>query len=58
MIAGVVTAEMRFRLDQMGLEKVFLFDDLSHDGASWTDFVNEVFHYTVRITDSTVTASL
>ncbi len=54
LIAGVVTAEMRFRLDQMGLEKVFLFDDLSHDGASWTDFVNEVFHYTVRITDSTV----
>lgn len=54
LIAGVVTTEMRSRLDQMGVEKVFLLDDLSYDGASWTDFVNEVFHYTVRITDSTV----
>ena len=54
LIAGVVTAEMRSRLDQMGVVKVFLLDELSHDGASWTDFVNEVFHYTVRITDSTV----
>lgn len=54
LIAGVVTTEMRSRLDQMGVEKVFLLDDLSYDGASWTDFVNEVFHYTVRVTDSTV----
>ena len=54
LIAGVVTAEMRSRLDQMGVEKVFLLDDLSHDSVSWTEFINEVFHYTVRITDSTV----
>ena len=54
LIAGVVTAEMQSRLDQMGVEKVYLLDELSHDGGSWTDFVNEVFHYTVRITESTV----
>lgn len=36
LIAGVVTAEMRSRLDQMGIEKVFLLDDLAHDGESWT----------------------
>lgn len=54
LIAGVVTDEMQSRLEQMGVEKVFLLDDLSHDGPSWTEFVNEVFHYTIRITDSTV----
>ena len=54
LIAGVVTDEMQSRLEQMGVEKVFLLDDLSHDGASWSEFVNEVFHYTIRITDSTV----
>ena len=50
LIAGVITAEMRSRLDQMGVEKVFLLDDLAHDGESWTQFTNEVFHYTIRIT--------
>ena len=50
LIAGVITAEMRARLDQMGVEKVFLLDDLAHDGDSWTAFTNEVFHYTIRIT--------
>ena len=55
LIAGVVAPEMRARLDQMGVVKVFLLDDLSHDGDRWTDFLNEVFHYTVRITEATVT---
>ena len=50
LVAGVVTTEMRNRLDQMGGVKVFLLDDLSHDGQKWTEFVNEVFHHTVRIT--------
>ena len=53
LVAGVVTPEMRTRLDQMGVIKVFLLDDLARDGRPWTDFINEVFHYTVRITDST-----
>ena len=53
LVAGVVTSEMRTRLEQMGVVKVFLLDDLSHDGQQWLDFVNEVFHYTVRITDTT-----
>ncbi len=54
LVAGVITPEMRARLDQMGVVKVFLLDDLAHDGDGWSDFINEVFHYTVRITDSTV----
>ncbi len=53
LVAGVVTPEMRARLDQMGVVKVFLLDDLAHDSEQWTGFLNEVFHYTVRITQST-----
>ena len=54
LVAGVVTPEMSNRLDQMGVVKVFLLDNLAHDGDQWTGFLNEVFHYTVRITESTV----
>ena len=55
LIAGVITPEMESRLENMGVSKVFLLDDLAHDGEDWIDFLNEVFHYTVRITDSTIT---
>ena len=55
LVAGVVTPEMRARLDQMGVVKVFLLDNLSYDGDLWTDFLNEVFHYTIRITHTTIT---
>lgn len=54
LVAGVVTQEMRVRLNQMGVVKVFLLDDVNHDGQGWSDFLNEVFHYTIRITDSTL----
>ena len=55
LVAGVVTPEMKARLNAMGVVKVFLLDELSHDGEKWSDFLNEVFHYTVRITKSVVT---
>ena len=55
LVVGVVTEEMRSRLNAMGVVKVFLLDELAHDGEPWTRFLNEVFHYTVRITDSVVT---
>ena len=48
LIAGVVTPEMRARLDGMGDVKVYLLNDLSQDGERWDDFVNEVFHHAVR----------
>ena len=54
LIAGVVTPEMRTRLDQMGVVRVFLLDDVAHDGERWTEFINELFHYTVRITKTPV----
>ena len=55
LVLGVETEEMRSRLNAMGVVKVFLLDELAHDGEPWTRFLNEVFHYTVRITDSVVT---
>ena len=55
LVAGVITPEMESRLENMGVTKVFLLDNLAHDGEDWIDFLNEVFHYTVRITDSTIT---
>ena len=55
LIAGVITQEMDARLKGMGVEKAFRLDDLAHDGEGWVEFLNEVFHYTIRITDSTIT---
>ncbi len=55
LIAGVITSEMRDRLNRLGIGKTFLLDDLAHDGDPWAAFLNEVFHYTVRITASRIT---
>lgn len=55
LIAGVVTPEMSTRLAQMGIEKIYLLDELAHDGEAWLSFANEIFHYTVRITDTVFT---
>ena len=52
LIAGVVTSEMSTRLEQMGVNKVYLLDRLAHDGEDWLAFINEIFHYTIRITDT------
>ena len=57
LIAGVITSEMRERLNRLGIGKTFLLDDLAHDGDPWAEFLNEVFHYTIRITASRITMS-
>ena len=46
LVAGIVTSEMRDRLNRLGIVKTFLLDDLAHDGELWAIFLNEVFHYT------------
>ena len=46
---------MRERLNRLGIVKTFLLDDRAHDGELWANFLNEVFHYTVRITAATIT---
>ncbi|MYA35781.1 MAG: XcyI family restriction endonuclease [Gammaproteobacteria bacterium] len=49
LIAGVVTAEMQARLDQIGTVKVYLLDDISLDESKWNEFIEELFHYTLRL---------
>ena len=49
LIAGVVTAEMQARLDQIGAVKLYLLDDISLDENNWNEFVQELFHYTLRL---------
>ena len=41
-------------MSRMGIGKVFLPDDLVNDGKPWDEFLDEVFHYSVRITDTRI----
>lgn len=54
LVVGVVTDEMKNRLEGLGIGKYFLLDDVSQDGDGWLDFLNEVFHFTVRITNTMI----
>ena len=47
---------MSERLTRMGIGKVFLLDDVVNDGTPWEEFLDEEFHYTVRITDKRITS--
>lgn len=55
LVAGAITATMDERLEAIGTIKVFRLDDVIEDGAPWFNFLNELFHHTVRITDSNIT---
>ena len=55
-VAGVITSEMRERLSRLGIVKTILLDEPGHYGDAWASFLNEVFHHTVRITDSVITS--
>ena len=48
-VLGVVTREMRRRLNQMNVARDFLLYDIMHNDTAWEDFINEVFHHTLRI---------
>lgn len=54
LVAGIVTTEMEQRLNSLGISKFFLLEDITHDGEGWSDFLNEVFHHIVRITDEVI----
>ena len=54
LIAGIITPEMAQRLDTIGVARRYLLDDLIRDGEPWVNFLNEVFHHTVRITPSVI----
>ena len=49
LVAGVITPEMQARLDDIGVVRVYLLDELAKDGERWDHFTNEVFHHTVRV---------
>lgn len=49
LVAGVVTDVMRERLNSIGVVKVFMLDDVTTDGPHWYNFLNEIFHHTLRI---------
>ena len=46
---------MSERLTRMGIGKVFLLDDVVNDGTPWEEFLDEEFHYTVRIAATRIT---
>lgn len=49
LVAGVITPEMRTRLNDIGVVKVYQLSSLAQDGTDWDDFTQEVFHHAVRI---------
>ena len=57
LVAGIVTTEMQNRLAELRVNKTFMLDDLSRDGPEWEAFLNEVFHYTIRITSARINVS-
>ena len=48
-VLGVVTPEMRRRLDEMQVARDFSLYRILNDPGSWDDFIQEIFHHTLRI---------
>lgn len=48
-VLGVVTPEMRRRLNEMAVARDFLLFRILNDADAWDDFVQEIFHHTLRI---------
>lgn len=48
-VLGVVTPEMRRRLNEMPVARDFSLYRILNDGEAWNDFVQEIFHHTLRI---------
>lgn len=49
LVVGVVTDEMRNQLEQMPIENFFLLNEILHNDTKWAEFINEVFHHTLRL---------
>ena len=52
LVVGVVTGAMQRELDQMHVERVFSLDATLQIEEHWTEFVNEIFHHTLRVLDA------
>ena len=48
-VLGVVTPEMRGRLNEMNVARDFSLYRILNDNDSWDDFVLEIFHHTLRV---------
>ena len=48
-VLGVVTPEMRRRLDDMNVARDFALYQILNDPEAWGDFTQEIFHHTLRI---------
>ena len=48
LVVGVVTTTMRERLGEMRMEGYFEIDEL-RDAGAWEEFMNEIFHHSLRI---------
>ncbi len=48
-VLGVVTSEMRRRLDDMNVARDFSLYHILHDNDAWDDFTREIFHHTLRL---------
>ena len=48
-VLGVVTPEMRRRLNGMNMARDFSLYRVLHDNDCWEDFVQEIFHHTLRL---------
>ena len=51
LVVGVVTDEMRNQLEQMHVERVFDLSEILYLDDKWEQFINEVFHHTLRLLD-------
>jgi len=48
-VLGVVTPEMRRRLDEMAVARDFALYQVLNDDMAWEEFTQELFHHTLRI---------
>ena len=48
-VLGVVTPEMRRRLDEMNVARDFSLYRILNEEDAWNDFIGEIFHHTLRI---------
>ena len=48
-VLGVVTPEMRRRLDEMNVARDFSLYRILNEEDAWRDFIGEIFHHTLRI---------
>ena len=48
-VLGIVTPVMRNRLNELNVTRDFLLYEILNDNDAWDDFIQEIFHHTLRI---------